>query len=289
MLSYLSTLTHATIATNGVNLHVATVGTAGQPLVILLHGFPEFWYGWRKQLPALLKAGYRVFVPDQRGYNLSDKPQGLDAYNLDQLALDVVGLIDISGVDRAYIVGHDWGAMVAWWVALKHPDRVKKLAILNVPHPKTFGDTLRSNPAQILKSWYAGFFQLPALPELMFKADGGRGFAQTLARTSNPGSFSDSDLKYYREAWAQPGATTAMLNWYRAYVQCPPAPPSSWQVRVPTLIQWGANDVALTRQMAEDSLAYCDDGRLILYDDATHWLQHDKPQAVNARLVEFLR
>ena len=149
------------IETNGIRLHVAQAGSDDKPLVILLHGFPEFSYGWRKQIPYLVEAGYRVWAPDQRGYNLSDKPEGLAAYSIDELAADVIGLIDAAGEKKVFLVGHDWGAAVAWWVAAKYPERLKKLITLNVPHHSVMRKTLRSNFSQLRKSWYIGFFQIP--------------------------------------------------------------------------------------------------------------------------------
>ncbi len=149
------------ITANGIKLHVQTDGPENGTSVVLLHGFPEFWYGWRRQIPALVEAGFRVIVPDQRGYNLSDKPKGVAAYDVDVLARDVIGLLDHFGIQKARLVGHDWGAVVAWTVALQHPDRLEKLAILNVPHPDVMTRFVLGNPAQRKKSWYVFFFQLP--------------------------------------------------------------------------------------------------------------------------------
>ena len=190
----MSSITHQTIHTNGVNLHVATAGDEAAPLVILLHGFPEYWEAWKHQIPALVQAGYRVWTPDQRGYNLSDKPKEIAAYGLDNLALDIVGLIDAAGVDCAFVVGHDWGAMVAWWLALHHPDRIKKLTILNVPHPTATLKFMRSHPSQWLKSWYMLFFQLPWLPEKVLGRIGPR-----ILRESGH-AFKSADLSGYEAA-----------------------------------------------------------------------------------------
>jgi pimeloyl-ACP methyl ester carboxylesterase len=282
-------LQHRTVETNGIHLHVVEAGPEGGDLIILLHGFPEFWYGWRWQIPLLAKAGYRVWAPDQRGYNLSDKPEGIAAYNLNEMAKDVIGLIDAAGRDKVFLVGHDWGAGVAWWVALHYPDRLRKLAILNVPHPSVMYKNVRTNLAQRLKSWYIGFFQIPRLPEFLLTVGGAQNTVQSLLRTSNPGSFIDSDIPHYVRAWKQPGAMTGMLNWYRAIVQQPPKPAEDSKVHVPTLIVWGKNDVALTHVMAEQSLKYCDDGRLVMLESATHWVQHDEPDRVNQLLVEFMQ
>ena len=163
----ISILDNQYIATNGVRLYVAQAGPNEGPLVILLHGFPEFSYGWKRQIPYLASAGYRVWTPDQRGYNLSDKPNGIAAYALDELATDVIGLIDAAGQKQVFLVGHDWGAAVAWWVASKYPDRLAKLVVMNVPHWVVIQKHLRRNLAQLRKSWYIFFFQIPWLPEIL--------------------------------------------------------------------------------------------------------------------------
>ena len=276
---------HKLIPTNGITLHAVTAGPADGPLVLLLHGFPEFWYGWRRQIPALAAAGFRVLAPDQRGYNLSDKPRGLAAYCLDELAADALGLIDAAGRERAFVVGHDWGAMVAWWLALVAPQRVARLAILNVPHPQVFRRRLRSDPEQQKRSLYAGFFQLPWLPEAALRAGDWRVAEQAMRGSSQPGAFSDEDMVEYRRAWARPGAMTAMLNWYRALAQRPPDDPPSPRVVVPTTIIWGLKDFALRGEMAAESAAECDDAELIELPDNTHWVQHEAPELVNETLI----
>lgn len=283
------TLEHRMISTNDVNLHVVQAGNPDGELVILLHGFPEFWYGWRKQIEYLAAAGYWVWAPDQRGYNLSEKPRGLDQYKISTLAADVAGLIDAAGREQAYVVGHDWGAAVAWMTAIRHAERVKKLAILNVPHPKIMLETVKSSPAQMLKSWYIGFFQLPVLPELFSSAGEFYFSAQALLQTSKPGTFSDADITEYIRAWKQPGALSSMINWYRAMGQRldDGAFLNHPRVTVPTIIIWGAQDRFLQREMAQESTTLCDDARVIYFEDATHWVQHEKPNEVNALLSEF--
>lgn len=281
-------LEHRMIATNGIRLHAVEAGPPDGELVILLHGFPEFWYGWRHQIPALAQAGYRVLAVDQRGYNLSDKPREIAAYNLDECARDVIGLIDSAGRDKVSLVGHDWGAVVAWWLAIHHPDRLRKLAILNVPHPSVMRKTVLTNPAQMLRSAYVGFFQIPLLPEFLMTFADGVGGISALLHTSKPGSFTDRDIPHYIRAWKQPGAITGMINWYRAIVRYPPPPAVDPRVHVPTLIIWGKHDVALAPQMAQQSLGYCENGRLFVLENATHWVQHDEPERANQHLLEFL-
>jgi len=279
---------HERITTNGVSLHVVTDGPKDGPLVILLHGFPEYWYSWRHQIPFLADQGFCVWAPDQRGYNESDKPDGVSAYSVAELAKDVMGLIDASGRDKVYLVGHDWGAVVAWWTAIHYPERLHKMAVLNVPHPVVMERTMRTSLKQLRMSWYIFFFQLPFLPELGFKRRGGRDMAEAMQRTARKGTFSDEDLDRYREAWAKPGAVTAMINWYRAIFRARPPIPRDTRIRVPTLLIWGARDVALSRQMAQPSIDMCDDGCLVLIEEATHWVQHDEPERVNQLLGDFL-
>lgn len=279
--------THAFVKTNGITLHVVQAGPEDGPLLILLHGFPEFWRSWRYQIPFFAAAGYRVWVPDQRGYNLSDKPRGLDAYNLDELAADVVGLMDAAGCERAYVVGHDWGANVAWWVGIHYPERLHKLGILNVPHPVVMRHNLQENPAQRRKSWYMFFFQVPVLPETMIQAADWQLGLAALQGSSRPGTFSAADLALYRRAWSRPGAFTGMLNWYRAILQRPSRPCHPLQVSAPTLIIWGAGDKFLGQEMVEPSAAMCVDGRFAIIDGASHWVQHEEPDQVNQLLAEF--
>lgn len=275
------------VETNGVRLHVVEAGPQDGPLVILLHGFPEFWYGWRHQLAPLAEAGYRVVVPDQRGYNLSDKPRPVSAYRLDLLAADVEGLMRASGRERAHVVGHDWGAAVAWWLALRRPERVASLAVLNVPHPVVMRRHLLRNPRQRRRSWYIFFFQLPWLPEWYLRRRNWRNAVRAL-RSARRGSFEEADLERYREAWSRPGAMRAMLGWYRAALRGAAQRLADVRVHVPTLILWGVHDVALGRELAAPSRDLCDAAELVFFEEASHWLQHDEPEAVCSRLLAFL-
>ncbi len=277
---------HQMIETNGVTLHVVQAGPPDGPLVILLHGFPEFWYGWRHQIDALADRGFRVWAPDQRGYHLSDKPAGTAAYNLDLLAADIIGLIDAAGQEQVFLAGHDWGANVAWWTAIKYPQRLKKLAILNVPHPEVFMEHVR-RPKQLLKSWYVFFFQIPRLPEMLMSLGNYNALRRAMRGSGQPGTFSDDNMTHYLRAWSQPGAVTGMLNWYRAIMRVRPGPVEDTQVHVPTLMLWGAQDVALTVEMARPSIERCDEGQLVVFEDATHWVQHDKAAEVSQMLGDF--
>jgi pimeloyl-ACP methyl ester carboxylesterase len=272
---------------NGIELHAAAAGPPDGPLVLLLHGFPEFWYGWRRQIGPLAAAGLRVVAPDGRGYNLSDKPPGTAAYTLDTLADDVLGLARVLGRDRFAVVGHDWGAVVAWHLAGRNPERVERAAVLNGPHAATWRDFARAHPSQALRSWYAAFFQVPALPEWTLAAADFAAMRSSLVRTARPGTFPEADLRRYRDAWARPGALTAMLNWYRALARrgAPPRPP---RIRVPLRVVWGDRDPFLDRGLVEAGLALCDRGEAFHLPEATHWVQHEEPERVNRLLVEFL-
>ncbi|HEV8578925.1 MAG TPA: alpha/beta hydrolase [Thermoanaerobaculia bacterium] len=278
---------HRTIATNGIRLHAVEAGPEGGPLLVLLHGFPELWYGWRKQIEPLAAAGFHVVAPDQRGYNLSDKPRRVSAYNLDTLALDILGLIDAAGAEKAWVAAHDWGGIVGWWLGIKHPERLQRLALLNTPHPKAMRRALLKSPRQWKKSLYLFYFQLPWLPERTFRRDDFVYATKLLRATSRPGTFSDADLQVYYQAWSQPGAVRSTIHWYRAALRTRPRWPASPRVRVPTLLLWGAKDRALARELAQASIDFCDDGRLEIFAEATHWVQHEEAERVNARLLEF--
>ncbi|MBP7765480.1 MAG: alpha/beta hydrolase [Deltaproteobacteria bacterium] len=275
------------IETNGIKLHVMEAGPEDGPMILFLHGFPEFWWAWRKQLPYFADKGYRVVAPDQRGYNLSDKPEGVAAYNIDKLAKDMIGLIDAYGQKQVYLVGHDWGASVSWWLALKYPDRFRKLVILNVPHPKIMAKNVFTNTAQMQRSWYIFFFQIPGAVDRLAAAGDYEWVLQLITTSANPGTFSPAELEEYRKAFRQPGAFTAMVNWYRAMIQTQSEPPRSFDVTVPMIFMWGEEDVAMLTEMADQSMRYCKEGRLIKLPGVSHWIQHEAADKVNAQIAEF--
>ncbi|MDQ2691501.1 MAG: alpha/beta hydrolase [Chloroflexota bacterium] len=280
-------LEHSYINTNGIRLHVVQAGPKSGTPVLLLHGFPEFWYGWRKQIPALAATGCRVIVPDQRGYNMSDKPAGIKAYCMDTLVADMAGLIKVLDYEKVNLVGHDWGAIIAWMLAIKHPEKLHRLGIINVPHPAVMRRFLQRDLEQMRRSLYALFFQLPWLPEAILRLGNWRVAASSMRSTGRPGAFTDEDIEKYKEAWSQPGAMTAMLNWYRGAARHPSEIGNGLRVSIPTLILWGAQDFALSRRMARPSLDYCDDGNLIFFPDATHWVHHEEADEINRQLLTF--
>ena len=281
---------HHFIQTNGITLHVVMAGPEDGPPLFLLHGFPEFWYGWHNQIPYLAEKGYRVIVPDQRGYNLSDKPKGVAAYHIDQLALDIVGLVDALDYESVFLAGHDWGAAVSWWLATKYPERLKKMAVLNVPYPTMLLKAFRErNWAQMRKSWYVLAFQIPWLAEYSFRKQNEGNGRNILLRISKEDTFSEDDLAIYEKSWEKVGAVTGMLNWYRSSgrVMHTISTPEKGSISVPTLMLWGEQDKALGTELIAPSIALCADGNVVTFPEATHWLQHDEADAINQHFVEF--
>jgi pimeloyl-ACP methyl ester carboxylesterase len=272
---------------DGVRLHYVEAGEG--PLVVLLHGFPEFWYGWRHQIPALAEAGFRVVAPDMRGYNLSSKPAGVAAYDTDLLAADVRDLIAERGAERAFLAGHDWGALVAWFTAMNHGEVIERLAILNGLHPRRLLEGLRS-PRQLAKFWYMFVFQLPRLPERVARGFGWRFFREEFRGAARADAFSAADIERYADAWEQPGAITAMINYYRAMLRQTPRKAAA-RIRTeeaPTLVIWGERDRHLGRELAEPARSDVPNLERVVYlPGATHWVQHDEPAKVSQLLGEF--
>lgn len=292
-------ITHAYASVNGLRLHYAESGS-GEDLVILLHGFPEFWYSWRHQLAAL-GGQYHVVAPDLRGYNLSDKPPRVEDYQLDVMVSDVIGLIDYFGAGKAAIVGHDWGAGLAWAIAQRHPERVSKLAVMQVPPAAAW----RANMSvrQLLRSWYMFFFQLPRVPEWLIGRNNfaalDRVFKDQVARA---GSFTDEDIEKYKAALREPAALTAAVNYYRANVfrlmRRKPGAKSAGaaplerdgRIRVPTLFIFGEQDSAILPQTVRGVANYINAPyREVRIPDCSHWVQNEAPEEVNTALLEFLR
>jgi pimeloyl-ACP methyl ester carboxylesterase len=274
----------------GLRLHTVVAGPERGPLVVMLHGFPEFWYCWRHQIGPLAEAGFRVIAPDQRGYNLSGK---MPPFDLQTVAGDVVHLIAAAGYDSAHVVGHDWGGAVAWAVAAWHPERVRRLAVLNLPHPLAMSEALaRMNLRQYLRSWYVGLFQIPGLPEWGLRRDDFAILRRLLSGKVRPRAFTAEDLTRYAQAWSQPGALSAMLGWYRAVwrtrrqVEARQAKFS--RIAAPTLILWGERDIALGVELAEASMAYLANGRLVRFPNSTHWLPAEPPHQVTSHLLDHL-
>jgi pimeloyl-ACP methyl ester carboxylesterase len=282
-------LTHRYADLGDVRLHFVEAGQGS--LVILLHGFPEFWYSWRHQIPALAAAGYHVVAPDMRGYNRSDKPHGVRAYRSEVLIRDVARLIKACGVERATVVGHDWGGGVAWQFAMRYPERLARLVILNAPHPARFVAGLRSW-RQLHKSWYMFFFQLPWLPEASLRAGCFASLRRSLRTEPNrSGAFTPADIEQYVAAAAQPGALTAAINYYRALFRQNPvqALRSIRRIDAPTLVIWGEHDRYLGSELAEPARSWVPNIRVERLPNASHWVQIDRPERTNELMLDFLR
>jgi len=268
-----------------VRLHYVEEGDG--PLVVLLHGFPDFWYSWRHQIPALSEAGFRVVAPDMRGYNTSDKPRGVSNYTLDRLATDVVELVAALGGEAAQVVGHDWGGVVAWAVAGWHPDVVERLVVMNAPHPDDYARGLK-NPKQLAKSWYAGFFQLPGSAAAL-RAGGFAPLRRALRLSSTPGAFTDEDIALYEVAWSEPRAIESQLQYCRAGARRLGGGPGSVPtVTAPTLVIWGEKDTALEPLFATPPPELVADLTVETLPEATHWVHMDDPDRVNELMLDFL-
>lgn len=277
---------------NGLRFHAVSCGPRDGTKVLLLHGFPEFWYSWRHQLIALADAGYRAIAPDLRGYNLSDKPEGVMNYDVPVLLDDVVGLVQALGEERVHVVGHDWGGAIAWSLAAsaQHRQVVRSLTVMNAPHPIAFLQhmTLR----QLRRSWYMLLFQLPRIPEAALSRDGYANLRRMLAGSSNRGTFSPLDLDRYVEALAQPGALTAAVNYYRAILRQNPFVAlrrlSPIPAEIPVLLLWGERDTALGKELTYNLHDLVSNLRIQYLSEAGHWLAQEQPALVNRALLAFL-
>ncbi len=282
---------HEFVQTKGLRFHVATCGE-GDRLALCLHGFPETWYSWRHQLPLLARLGYRAWAPDLRGYGETDRPAEMREYAMERLVEDVGDLIDAAAPSETLLVAHDWGAIIAWFAAMRRVRPLDRLVIMNVPHP---GPALarRRGFEQARRSWYILFFQIPWLPEAFIRSRGGRGIARALVRTSRPGTFSEADLAVYAENARRPGVAKAMCDYYRALVrgggmrrqQALGFP----VIDTPTLMLWGEDDVALTKGLTYGTDRFVSDLTLRYLPGVSHWVQQDAPETVNAMLEAWLR
>ncbi|WP_225335428.1 alpha/beta fold hydrolase [Halomicrobium urmianum] len=286
---------HHRARVDGVSLHYVTAGPEDGDLVVLLHGFPEFWYSWRCQIPALVDAGYRVLAPDMRGYNRSEAPDGVAAYDLDELVGDVAGLIEHVGRERAHVVGHDWGGLVAWQVGIDRPDAVDRLAVMNAPHPGAYLRDL-TTWEQLRKSWYVLAFQVPRLPEWGISRDDFAAFDEMFREgTVRPDAFTDADLERYRAAFRRSGLA-GPVNYYRALARrrarqgaiAPFDGWPDWRVDVPTLLLWGERDLALATSLTRGVERWVPELRVERFEDAGHWIHIDAVDRVNGALSGFL-
>ena len=267
-----------------VTLHYVEVGEG--PLIILLHGFPEFWFGWRLQIKPLADAGFRVVAPDMRGYNLSSRPADVKAYDNEHLTADIRALVHELGAESAFFVGHDWGGSVAWATAMSNPEVVDRMAILNAAHPRKLSEGLH-HPSQLRKSWYFFFFDLPKLPESVVHANNWHFFRHFL-QDAKP-EYTPEEIDRYVEAWSQEGAATGMINYYRSSVRASPkaAAAALRPISAPTLVIWGERDGYLGSELAEPEPDDVPNLRVERLPDASHWVHHDEAERVNQLLIDF--
>lgn len=275
---------HESIVSNGVRLHYVTQGEG--PLMLMLHGFPEFWYSWRHQIPEFAK-DYKVVALDLRGYNESEKPPQQSAYVMSELIKDVEGVIKGLGYDRCILVGHDWGGAIAWHFAYAHPEMVERLIVMNIPHPAKFAEGLRT-PQQLMRSWYAFFFQLPMLPEFLIQLSDYQLIESAFKGMAvDKSTFTQADIEAYKDAAAKRGALTAMINYYRnafsSFLR------QEWiLLDVPTLMIWGEEDTALGKELTYGTEEYVRDFQIHYIANCSHWVQQEKPELVNQYMRDFL-
>ncbi len=278
---------HVRIDVGEVELHAVEAGTG--PLVVLLHGFPEFWWSWRHQIPALVAAGFHVVAPDLRGYNLSDRPVRVADYGLRHLTADVAGVVRAMGERKAHVVGHDWGGGIAWEFAMLHPEMLGRLAILNAPHPMRLQRALFRSFSQLKKSGYMFYFQLPKLPERFLRADDFRNLRRSLSLGRN-GRVPMEEIQPYVDAARRADGLTGGLAYYRAMMRdlVTGRVPKPVPIEAPVLVIWGEKDPFLGRELAEPSSSWVKDVRVEFLPNASHSVQLDEPERVSALLAAFL-
>ena len=277
-------VTDRTCEVGDVTIHYVEAGSG--PLIVLLHGFPEFWYSWRNQIPALAAAGFHVVAIDLRGYNDSSKPHGIDAYRLPELAKDIAGVITQIGEGPCVLAGHDWGGAVAWLTAMLYPELVSRLIILNSPHPVAYLREMRRSPRQKWRARYQLLFHPPWLAEFVMRRFRYALLRRALARL---GSFTSEEIERYVEAWMKPGALTGMANYYRAMRQRKGMRGLIRRIDIPTLMIWGDLDPFFTKETLRDFGEYVPDLRIEHISYVGHFVQTDAPGKVNQLMIGFVK
>lgn len=279
-----------TIEANGFRFAVDEAGE-GDHLALCLHGFPESRFSWRFQLPFLAEMGYRVWAPDLRGYGETEpKPKAVKDYLIDRLMEDVGALIDASGAKKVTLLGHDWGAGLAWTFAANKVRPLERLVIMNVPHPAVMMRQLKTNAGQRRKSGYMAFFQLPGAPEWMLTARDGRGIRRAFFDMAvDKTNFTPDVLDRYARDAQRPGAIRGMVNWYRAAAQLRGKLAGPWDViETPTLVIWGEEDKALSIETLDGTDEFVRDLTIRKLPGVSHWVQQEAPQKVNPILKDWL-
>jgi pimeloyl-ACP methyl ester carboxylesterase len=281
---------HEMVRANGLRFHVATCGE-GERLALCLHGFPECWYSWRHQLPVLARLGYRAWAPDLRGYGESDRPGQREDYAIEKLMDDVAGLIDAAQPRETVLLAHDWGAVIAWYFAIRRIRPLARLVIMNVPHPAVMERAMRGK--QLLRSWYVLFFQLPRIPEALLRIGHCRAIGDAFRNMAiDKSRFPEDVLKVYRDNAARPGALTAMINYYRALVRGGGAERQRAlgypTMDTPTLMVWGEQDSALGKETTYGTERFVRQLTLRFLPRVSHWVQQEAPETVNAMLEAWL-
>jgi epoxide hydrolase 4 len=275
------------VMVDGIRFVVSNIGSTALPTVVVLHGFPDDRIGISDLAGRIAAGGFRCIVPDQRGCGASDAPAEARLYATNRLVDDVEGILSELGVERAHLVGHDWGGAVAWTAAMQHRPWLDRLVAINVPHPSSFIVFARRQPRQLMRSWYMAFFQLPRLPEWALGRNEFRPLAATLRSTAADGVFDRDTLDRYRAVWARPGVITGMLNWYRGVRHTPP--PAGTRVDAPTLVIWGDDDAVLDARLADLSAGRCMNARVVHLPGLGHWPHLESPEVVAGLVIEHLR
>lgn len=281
------------VEANRLNFEVDMCGD-GNKLALCLHGFPEHSFSWRYQLPLLADLGYKAWAPNMRGYGNSARPSFVEDYSIENLMKDVAGLIDAAECEETVLIAHDWGAVVAWYFAIREVRPLTKLIICNVPHPVPARRAMSKSFAQLRRSWYIFFFQLPGLPEWLLGRAGARPVGKAIRNSSMDASrFPDEVLEVYRRNAAQPGALRAMINYYRALVRGGGARRQARigfpMIETPTLIIWGEEDVALTKQTTYGTDEFVRDLTVRYLPRVSHWVQQEAPEVVNEMIKAFVQ
>ncbi|XP_036409770.1 epoxide hydrolase 4-like [Megalops cyprinoides] len=290
--SSLGTHCYVRLKESGLRFHYVAAGEKGKPLMLLLHGFPEFWYSWRHQLREF-KSEFRVVAVDMRGYGETDTPVSTQGYRPDCLITDVKDIVECLGYNRCFLIGHDWGGFIAWLVAIRYPEMVTKLIILNSPHPSAVADYTLRHPTQLVKSLSILLFQCPLLPELLLSINDLQAL-KSLFTSNSTGigrkgcSMTKEDMEAYLYVFSQPRALTGPLNYYRNIFSF--LPRSQRELKCPVLLMWGERDAFLEQGLAEASRLYISGYvRLNVISGASHWLQQDRPDVVNTLIWTFLK